>query len=90
MPSSANEVRASGFVIFRMICNQIEYLLLQTSYGEHHWTPPKGTYDAVNGYEKFFFSSHSGIQIVMVLIAQRYLKKGIWRSDTIVMSWAGL
>ncbi|KDR23432.1 hypothetical protein L798_05797 [Zootermopsis nevadensis] len=45
MSSSANELRASGFVIFRMVCNQIEYLLLQTSYGKHHWTPPKGHVD---------------------------------------------
>ena len=34
---------AAGFIIFRRIGqNPIEYLLLQTSYGEHHWTPPKG------------------------------------------------
>lgn len=39
------ELRASGFVIFRLICNQIEYLLLQASYGTHHWTPPKGLVD---------------------------------------------
>merc|ERR1719402_1599510 len=24
---------------------QIEYLLMQTSYGENHWTPPKGHVD---------------------------------------------
>ncbi|XP_066245987.1 bis(5'-nucleosyl)-tetraphosphatase [asymmetrical] [Euwallacea similis] len=35
---------ATGFVIFRRL-NQIEYLLLQTSYGIHHWTPPKGHVD---------------------------------------------
>lgn len=35
---------AAGFVVFRAISNQIEYLLLQTSYGIHHWTPPKGTF----------------------------------------------
>ncbi|KZC10904.1 PREDICTED: bis(5'-nucleosyl)-tetraphosphatase [asymmetrical] isoform X2 [Dufourea novaeangliae] len=23
----------------------VEYLLMQTSYGEHHWTPPKGHVD---------------------------------------------
>lgn len=34
--------RACGFVIFRRIQGQIQYLLMQTSYGEHHWTPPKG------------------------------------------------
>jgi hypothetical protein len=34
---------ASGFIIFRRLeRNPIEYLLLQTSYGGHHWTPPKG------------------------------------------------
>ncbi len=34
---------AAGFIVFRRIGqNPIEYLLLQTSYGEHHWTPPKG------------------------------------------------
>lgn len=33
---------ATGFVIFRLIASEIEYLLLQTSYGIHHWTPPKG------------------------------------------------
>ncbi|PNF31367.1 Bis(5'-nucleosyl)-tetraphosphatase [asymmetrical] [Cryptotermes secundus] len=43
--SSAKGLRASGFVIFRKVCNQIEYLLLQTSYGSHHWTPPKGHVD---------------------------------------------
>ncbi|XP_030759544.1 bis(5'-nucleosyl)-tetraphosphatase [asymmetrical] [Sitophilus oryzae] len=36
---------AAGFVIFRRISNNIEYLLLQTSYGIHHWTPPKGHVD---------------------------------------------
>uniref|UniRef100_T1JHB0 Bis(5'-nucleosyl)-tetraphosphatase [asymmetrical] n=1 Tax=Strigamia maritima TaxID=126957 RepID=T1JHB0_STRMM len=39
-------LRAAGFLIFRQISNQIEYLLLQTSYGGHHWTPPKGHVDA--------------------------------------------
>ena len=34
--------RAAGLIIFRRITNEIEFLLLQTSYGEHHWTPPKG------------------------------------------------
>ncbi|CAH0550385.1 unnamed protein product [Brassicogethes aeneus] len=36
---------ATGFVIFRTISNKIEYLLLQTSYGVNHWTPPKGHMD---------------------------------------------
>lgn len=47
-------LRACGLIIFRRL-NQgkfsartkddIEFLLLQTSYGEHHWTPPKGHVD---------------------------------------------
>lgn len=37
--------RACGFVIFRRIRGMIEYLLMQVSYGEHHWTPPKGHVD---------------------------------------------
>nr|XP_034172773.1 bis(5'-nucleosyl)-tetraphosphatase [asymmetrical] [Osmia lignaria] len=37
--------RASGFVIFRRMQGAIEYLLMQVSYGEHHWTPPKGHVD---------------------------------------------
>ncbi|ODN04999.1 Bis(5'-nucleosyl)-tetraphosphatase [asymmetrical] [Orchesella cincta] len=39
-------VRAAGLIIFRALGQlQFEYLLLQTSYGEHHWTPPKGHLD---------------------------------------------
>lgn len=37
--------RACGFVIFRRIHDSIEYLLMQTSYNQHHWTPPKGHVD---------------------------------------------
>ncbi|KAM4709661.1 bis(5'-nucleosyl)-tetraphosphatase [asymmetrical] [Discoglossus pictus] len=46
-------LRACGLIIFRR-CNpitsaasvhDIEYLLLQTSYGTHHWSPPKGHVD---------------------------------------------
>ena len=39
--------RAAGLVIFRRrdLSCQPEWLLLQTSYGEHHWTPPKGHLD---------------------------------------------
>jgi bis(5'-nucleosidyl)-tetraphosphatase len=48
---SVKELRASGFVIFRTVCNQVEYLLLQTSYGTHHWTPPKGKLQAMNDLE---------------------------------------
>ena len=40
---------AAGFIIFRRVAQTpIEYLLLQTSYGEHHWTPPKGKNSGTN------------------------------------------
>jgi len=48
-----HELRASGFVIFRLVCNQIEYLLLQASYGAHHWTPPKGKDGVWNEFEMY-------------------------------------
>lgn len=44
-------LRACGFIVFRRLTSaipppdNIEFLLLQTSYGEHHWTPPKGHVD---------------------------------------------
>ncbi|XP_010879145.2 bis(5'-nucleosyl)-tetraphosphatase [asymmetrical] [Esox lucius] len=43
-------LRACGFLVFRRLAQPtspgvIEYLLLQTSYGQHHWTPPKGHVD---------------------------------------------
>ncbi|CAH2235347.1 bis(5'-nucleosyl)-tetraphosphatase [asymmetrical] [Pararge aegeria] len=37
--------RAAGLVIFRQTNQIIQFLLLQTSYGQHHWTPPKGHVD---------------------------------------------
>lgn len=38
-------IRAAGLIIFRRLSNDIQYLMMQTSYGEHHWTPPKGHVD---------------------------------------------
>ncbi|XP_067887922.1 bis(5'-nucleosyl)-tetraphosphatase [asymmetrical] isoform X2 [Heterodontus francisci] len=45
-------LRACGLIIFRRLNaglvskpQEIEFLLLQTSYGQHHWTPPKGHVD---------------------------------------------
>jgi len=35
---------AAGFIVFRSVSCQIQYLLLQASDGVHHWTPPKGQY----------------------------------------------
>lgn len=35
--------KAAGFVIYRKNCDEIiEYLLMQASYANYHWTPPKG------------------------------------------------
>ena len=44
---AATELRAAGLIIFRRkhFKGPFEYLLLQTSYGKHHWTPPKGHVD---------------------------------------------
>ncbi|XP_069778868.1 bis(5'-nucleosyl)-tetraphosphatase [asymmetrical] [Narcine bancroftii] len=44
-------LRACGLIIFRLNAGRastpeaVEFLLLQTSYGKHHWTPPKGHVD---------------------------------------------
>ncbi|XP_020904804.1 bis(5'-nucleosyl)-tetraphosphatase [asymmetrical] [Exaiptasia diaphana] len=45
--ASGRELRAAGLVIYRYLKAKglPEYLLLQTSYGKHHWTPPKGHVD---------------------------------------------
>lgn len=37
--------RAAGLLIFRRMNEAVEYLMMQTSYGNHHWTPPKGHVD---------------------------------------------
>jgi len=37
--------RAAGFLIYRLVSTDIQYLLLKASYGSHHWTPPKGHVD---------------------------------------------
>ena len=37
-------VRAAGLVVFRRV-PEIQYLLMQHSYGKKHWTPPKGHVD---------------------------------------------
>ncbi|ALC40220.1 Apf, partial [Drosophila busckii] len=37
--------RAAGFVLFRRLCGQIEYLLMKASYGDFHWSSPKGHVD---------------------------------------------
>ncbi|CAG0914472.1 unnamed protein product [Notodromas monacha] len=37
--------RAAGLVVYRHLNGVIEYLMMQTSYGTFHWTPPKGHVD---------------------------------------------
>lgn len=37
-------VRAAGFIVYRRV-PEIEYLLMQASYSNNHWTPPKGHVD---------------------------------------------
>lgn len=32
---------AAGMLVYRWL-EEFQYLILQTSYGRHHWTPPKG------------------------------------------------
>lgn len=34
--------RAAGFLIYRLVSLEVQYLLLKASYGSFHWTPPKG------------------------------------------------
>ena len=38
-------VRAAGLIVFRRVKSEIQYLLMQHSYGARHWTPPKGHVD---------------------------------------------
>ncbi|KAL4227785.1 nudix (nucleoside diphosphate linked moiety X)-type motif 2 [Mactra antiquata] len=33
---------ATGFILFRRLSKEVQYLMLQASYGEFHWSPPKG------------------------------------------------
>ncbi|XP_046656291.1 bis(5'-nucleosyl)-tetraphosphatase [asymmetrical]-like [Daphnia pulicaria] len=40
-----SNLRAAGLIVFRIVSLEVEYLLMQTSYGHHHWTPPKGHVD---------------------------------------------
>ncbi|CAO1328599.1 unnamed protein product [Diamesa serratosioi] len=37
--------RAAGFLLYRKFESEIQYLLLKASYGNKHWTPPKGHVD---------------------------------------------
>lgn len=43
--------KAAGFVVYRINTDEvIEYLLMQASYENYHWTPPKGMNSIPNDY----------------------------------------
>lgn len=44
---------AAGFVLFRRMQSEIEYLLLKASYGSKHWSPPKGNSGRIKRLSKF-------------------------------------
>ena len=39
---ATQEFVAAGFIVFRRLQCQIQYLIMKHSYGDH-WSPPKGT-----------------------------------------------
>ncbi|ELT96450.1 hypothetical protein CAPTEDRAFT_170524 [Capitella teleta] len=45
---ATKEVVAAGFIVFRRIQSQLQYLIMKHSYG-NHWTPPKGHVDPGEG-----------------------------------------
>lgn len=43
--------KAAGFVVYRKNSDEIvEYLLMQASYENYHWTPPKGMNGIISDY----------------------------------------
>ena len=44
LPAMSNAVRAAGFIVYRQMKAEVEYLMMQCSFGRH-WTPPKGHVD---------------------------------------------
>lgn len=48
--------RAAGFLVYRLVSSQIEYLLLKASYGDFHFSPPKGKLQRQT-YESLLFNS---------------------------------
>lgn len=66
--SAEMAARACGLIVYRRLqpaassrpVDGIEYLLLQTSYGTHHWTPPKGDGCADNPLLCLFVRSRGG------------------------------
>lgn len=36
-------LRAAGLIIFRVVSQEVEYLLMKAAPPLNHWTPPKGS-----------------------------------------------
>uniref|UniRef100_A0A8D2MNH4 Bis(5'-nucleosyl)-tetraphosphatase [asymmetrical] n=2 Tax=Zonotrichia albicollis TaxID=44394 RepID=A0A8D2MNH4_ZONAL len=79
-------VRACGLIIFRRlqpapsskVADSIEYLLLQTSYGSHHWTPPKGHVDPGEDDLQTAFretQEEAGLQASQLTLIEGYKKE---------------
>lgn len=52
---------AAGFLIYRLVSSEIQYLVLKASYGSHHWTPPKGNENIQSqSLYNYFFYIRSG------------------------------
>ncbi|XP_033118454.1 bis(5'-nucleosyl)-tetraphosphatase [asymmetrical]-like [Anneissia japonica] len=49
---SALTIKAAGLIVFRRVQDSIQYLLLQASYGDNHWTPPKGLLENGEDFQK--------------------------------------
>lgn len=68
--------RAAGFLIFRRLNEQIEYLLLRASYGSKHWTPPKGQFYWIHSIWKSLIDNFQVMSIqVRMIIRQRWEKR---------------
>ncbi|XP_027521187.1 bis(5'-nucleosyl)-tetraphosphatase [asymmetrical] [Corapipo altera] len=79
-------VRACGLIIYRRlqqapsskVADSIEYLLLQTSYGTHHWTPPKGHVDPGEDDLQTAFretQEEAGLQASQLTLVEGYRKE---------------
>lgn len=70
------EVRAAGFLLFRRK-EHVEFLLLQASYRDHHWSPPKGTYYLINQFLDIAGAYH--LNSLLVLLKSKSQKwQEIW------------
>jgi len=45
MAGQVRQILAAGIMVFRLVGQKLEYLSLQASNLNHHWTPPKGHVD---------------------------------------------